>query len=83
MLQEAAAANSVELDIETSAKAVSETSAGAEIDTSAEAYFTDSGVAATVTSEGTEVAAVLGEPQEGQDNNCGQSDFFFFNFACP
>ena len=70
MLQQAAAATSVELAIETSEEAVSETSAGAEIDTSAKASLTDLSETATVASEGTEVAAVLNESQEGQDINC-------------
>ena len=72
MLQEAAAATSVELAIE----AISETSEGAEIDSSAEAYPTFSAESATVASDGTEVAAVLYESQESQDINCGQWDFF-------
>ena len=62
MLQEAAAATSVELAIETSEEAISETSAGAAIDTSAEASPTDLSEAATVAS--------------GQDINCGQWDYF-------
>ena len=76
MLQEAAAATSVELAIETSEEVVSETSAGAEIDTSAEASPTDLSEAATVASEGTEVAAVLDESQEGQDIKYGQRNYF-------
>ena len=72
MLQEAAAATSVELAIE----AVSETSEGAEIDSSAETYPTFSAESATVASDGTEVAAVLDESQEGQTINFGQWDYF-------